>query len=128
MKILYFIAGWLFFILGVIGVLLPVVPTTPFMLLALWAFSRSSERFYNWLYTHRFLGPPLQMWKQHRVIPKIAKIMSLSFMSISFIYVIFISPLNYLLKLVIAAFMLYAAWFILSKPSKPVEKDSTINQ
>jgi len=119
MRVIYFILGWMFFSLGIIGLLLPVVPTTPFMLLALWAFSRSSERFYNWLYTHKFFGPALQMWKQYGVIPKIAKIMSLSFMSISFTYVVFISPLNFLLKLVIAVFMLYAAWFILSKPSNP---------
>lgn len=118
----YFILGWIFFALGIIGVLLPVVPTTPFMLLALWAFARSSERFHNWLYHHRLFGPPLQQWSEYRVIPLYAKITSVSFMGISFVMMLFFSPLVLWLKLIIAALMLYGAWFILSKPSKPPEK------
>lgn len=121
MRALYFTLGWLFFALGIIGVLLPVVPTTPFMLLALWAFSRSSDRFHYWLYHHRLFGPPLQQWSEHRVIPLYAKILSVSFMSISFVMMLFFSPLILWVKLVIATLMLYGAWFILSKPSKPPE-------
>ena len=124
MRIIYFILGWLFFALGVIGVLLPVIPTTPFMLLALWAFSRSSERFHNWLYNHRFFGPPLQMWNKHRVIPLAAKIMSVSFMSISFVYMMIFSPVGIVLKSIIAVLMIYGAWFILTKPSYPPKHDS----
>lgn len=124
MRIVYFVLGWVFFALGAIGVLLPVVPTTPFMLLALWAFSRSSVRFHDWLYKHRFFGPPLQMWSKHRVIPLAAKIMSVSFMSISFIYMVIFSPLGVMLKSAIAIFMIYGAWFILSKPSSPPKHDS----
>jgi uncharacterized membrane protein YbaN (DUF454 family) len=52
--------AWVSFALGVVGLVLPVVPTTPFMLVALWAFSRSSRRFHDWLYHHRIFGPPLQ--------------------------------------------------------------------
>ena len=123
MRHLYFSLGWLFFALGVIGVLLPVVPTTPFMLLALWAFSRSSQRFHNWLYTHRLFGPPLQQWENFRVIPLYAKIMSISFMSISLLYMLFFVPMNVWIKVLVAMLMLYGAWFILSKPSSPPEKD-----
>jgi len=119
MKVVYFSLGWMFFALGLIGVLLPVVPTTPFMLLALWGFARSSDKFHNWLYTHRFFGPPLQQWNKHRVIPLIAKVMSVSFMSISFVMMMFSSYLVMWQKLSVAALMLYGAWFILSKPSKP---------
>jgi len=125
MRAVYFSLGWLFFALGAIGVLLPVMPTTPFMLLALWAFARSSDRFHNWLYNHRFFGPPLQQWNQHRVIPLPAKIMSVSFMSISFVFMLFFSPLVMWLKLVIASLMIYGAWFILSKPSRPPTKPPT---
>ena len=124
MRIIYFILGWLFFTLGAIGVLLPVIPTTPFMLLALWAFSRSSERFHNWLYHHRFFGPPLQMWNKYRVIPLAAKIMSVSFMSLSFIYMMIFSPVGIVLKFIIAVLMIYGAWFILTKPSYPPKHDS----
>ncbi|VAW66497.1 hypothetical protein MNBD_GAMMA10-1954 [hydrothermal vent metagenome] len=119
MKAVYFSLAWLFFALGAVGVLLPVLPTTPFMLLALWAFSRSSERFHQWLYYHRFFGPPLQKWDKYGVIPLPAKIMSVSFMSISFSYMLAFSPVAIWLKLLIAAVMLYGAWFVLSKPSYP---------
>jgi len=119
MRIIYFILGWIFFTLGAVGVLLPVLPTTPFMLLALWAFSRSSERFHNWLYFHKLFGPSLQMWQQHRVIPRGAKIMSVGFMSISFAYMLVYSPVGNMLKFSIAIIMLYGAWFILTKPSQP---------
>lgn len=121
MRVFYFSLGWLFFFLGAIGVVLPVLPTTPFMLLALWAFARSSERFHKWLYQHRFFGPPLQQWNKYRVIPKAAKIMSISFMSMSFVYIAVYSPIHILLKLLIAALMFYGGWFILTKPSQPPE-------
>ena len=119
MRVIYFIAGWIFFSLGIIGLLLPVMPTTPFMLLALWAFSRSSERFHNWLYHHKLFGPPLQMWQRHRVIPLAAKIVSVGFMSISFIFMLVYLPFAIYLKIGIAALMIFGAWFILTKPSRP---------
>lgn len=119
MKPVYFTTGWVFFILGLIGVILPVLPTTPFMLLALWAFSRSSVRFHNWLYQHKVFGPPLQQWSQYRVIPLLAKVMSISMMSISFLYLVFFRDLHIAVIIIVAIIMLYAGWFILTKPSSP---------
>ena len=58
--------GWTFFALGLLGTVLPLVPTTPFMLLALWAFSVGSERFHRWLYHHPVFGPPLRRWSEER--------------------------------------------------------------
>lgn len=126
MKAVYFSLGWIFFSLGAIGVILPVLPTTPFMLLALWSFSRSSNRFHNWLYNHRFFGPSLQQWSRYRVIPLPAKIMSISFMSLSMLYMSFYSPVGIVVKMLIAALMLYGAWFILTKPSHPPKKTNDI--
>ena len=54
--------------LGVIGVFLPLLPTTPFVLLAAFAFSRSSERLYAWLMSHRYYGPLVSNWQRHGVI------------------------------------------------------------
>lgn len=119
MRHLFFVLGWIFFLLGFIGVFLPVMPTTPFMLLALWAFARSSERFHNWLYHHPVLGPPLQQWHQYRVIPPVAKILSVSFMSISVISISLFSTVALWLKLSIGLSMLLVAIFILSMPSQP---------
>ena len=56
--------------LGVIGIFLPVVPTTPFILLAAWCFARSSERFHQWLLRHKYFGPIIQAWEAGRGISR----------------------------------------------------------
>jgi uncharacterized membrane protein YbaN (DUF454 family) len=119
MKPLYFALAWLFFALGVLGAVLPGLPTVPFMLLALWAFSRSSRRFHDWLYTHRLFGPPLQDWQQHRVIPLRAKIFSLTSMVLSMAYMVLFAQMAPWTIAITAAVMAYGAWFILSHPSRP---------
>ncbi|WP_455198736.1 YbaN family protein [Kaarinaea lacus] len=117
MRPVYFILGWFFVALGVIGAFLPVMPTTPFMLLALWAFANSSQRFHDWLYYHPFFGPPLQQWKKYRVIPMMAKIASVSMMSASLIYLVFFTQSPQYVNILVGFVMLYAAWFIVTKPS-----------
>lgn len=68
-RIAYIALGLLFFGLGVIGAFLPVVPTTPFLLVSLWAFSLSSKRLETWLLQHKRFGPRLRDWRSHRVVP-----------------------------------------------------------
>ena len=124
MKPLYFSLAWLFFVIGILAIFVPVIPTTPFMILALWAFSKSSERFHHWLYHHRLFGPPLQHWHQYRVIPLVAKIFAIFFMSVSFLYLVLYSGINSWIIVSAGIFILIAAVYILSKPSRaPKNKD-----
>jgi uncharacterized protein len=121
MKAVYLLLGFLFFGLGAVGVVVPGLPTTVFMLLALWAFARSSERFHDWLYHHRLFGPPLQEWHNYHVIPRRAKVLAIGMMAASLVYLVFFTQLSVWLKVATALLMLYGAWFILSKPSaRPV--------
>jgi uncharacterized membrane protein YbaN (DUF454 family) len=119
MRPLYFLLGWRsFFGLGAVGTVVPVLPTTPFMLLALWAFSKSSQRFHDWLYSHRLFGPPLNQWRTHRIIPARAKFLALATMAASFIYLAFFTEATVLIKLIVAFVMFCGAAFILSQPSR----------
>jgi uncharacterized membrane protein YbaN (DUF454 family) len=120
---LFFILGWLLFSLGVVGAFLPVLPTTPFMILALWCFARSSDRFHDWLYTHRLFGPPLQLWHEHRVIPLAAKYIALFFMVASLIYLFVFLDAAIWARVLMSTSMALGAWFILTKPSLPPEQE-----
>src|SRR5690625_4156954 len=60
---------WLALGLAAAGAILPVMPTTPFLLVALWAGSRASPRFRFWLFRHPRYGPALRAWHRHRAIP-----------------------------------------------------------
>ena len=118
MRIFFFTLGWIFFGLGLVGAFLPVLPTTPFMLLALFMFAKSSERFHYWLYHHRVFGSHLQLWDKHRIIPVKAKIMSVSMMLLSLLYLILFSPIPMWLMIVTGLLMGSGAWFVLTKPSR----------
>ena len=109
--------GFFFVGLGFVGAVLPVLPTTPFLLLTLWCFARSSDRFHHWLYTHRLFGPTLQLWEEHRVIPPIAKIIAVTTMSCSVAYMTFFSKVPWYAIVPTSAFLVYAAWWIISKPN-----------
>lgn len=123
LKPFYFIAGWIFFGTGVVGAFLPVLPTTPFMLLALWMFSKSSDRFHDWLYHHRVFGPALQRWQRNRVIPWHAKLAAIGMMVFSFVLMLVYSGWDWWVYLLVGLLMLYGMWFILTKPS--YEPDTT---
>jgi len=70
MRGLFLILGLLFLALAVLGVVLPGLPTTPFLLLAAGCFAKSSPRLYNWLLGNRTFGPMIQDWQEHRCISR----------------------------------------------------------
>ena len=76
-RTIYLIAGFILVGLAVLGIFLPLLPTTPLLLLAAACFSRSSERCHQWLLNHRTFGPIIRNWHENRCIPRRAKIISI---------------------------------------------------
>ncbi len=94
MRYAFMVAASFFLLIGFIGVFTPVLPTTPFVLLAAFCYARSSVRFYNWLMNHRWFGPSLRDWVKTRGIRPRAKILSVSLLAVSMIpTIVFIIPL-----------------------------------
>ena len=73
--------GFVFVGVGIAGMLLPVLPATPFFLIAAACFARASARFYNWLLNHRVVGPTVREWQMHRSIPYRTKLWAIALMS-----------------------------------------------
>lgn len=77
-KTVLIILGLLSLGLGVVGIFVPLLPTTPLLLLSTWCFVRSSERLYEWLINNRYLGEYIRNFREHRAIPLRAKILSVA--------------------------------------------------
>ena len=76
-RLLWLSLGLVCLILGAIGLFLPLLPTTSFILVAAFAFARSSPRLHKWLLTHKIFGPLITDWQTHRAISTKAKVASL---------------------------------------------------
>ncbi|WP_082617429.1 YbaN family protein [Bosea sp. Root670] len=81
---LLFAAGWVFTALGVVGLILPLMPGTIFLIAAAWCFSQSSPRFEAWLIGHPRLGPHVLRWRKTGAIARRAKVLACGSMALSF--------------------------------------------
>ena len=116
--------GWLNVAFGVVGAFLPVMPTTIFLIIALWCFSKSSPRLANWLYTHPKFGRVLQDWHTYRVVPLHAKAMATILMLTSLALVYFSNAGSHLLVSVLAAAIAVVLAYLLSRPhERPVVRE-----
>lgn len=93
LRYLLFFCGCLSVALGVIGIFLPVLPTTPFLLLAAACFARSSKRFYQWLVLHPRLGPWIKGYLDGEGLPLKGKVWALILMWASISFSLWIVPL-----------------------------------
>jgi len=79
------VAGSIALLLGVIGIFLPGLPTTPFVLVAAACYARASERFYHWLLRNPTFGPLISEWRRHRSIPYRVKWLAITLMSLTIV-------------------------------------------
>ncbi|SDN06578.1 YbaN family protein [Vreelandella arcis] len=102
--------------LGVAGIVLPLLPTTPFLLLALWAATQGSPRLAQWLDQHPRLSSYLHAWHEQRAIPKRAKIIGLLLLATSWL-TLWASGASHLLLAGMAVFFIGVASFIVTRPN-----------
>lgn len=117
-RTLWFIIGLIALSLGVLGIALPLLPTTPFVLLAAFAFARSSDRWHKWLQEHRIFGPMITNWREHGAISRRAKIAAVGSMAAIFALSLALG-LSTGVLIIHAIVLLAAAAFVLSRPSSP---------
>ncbi len=111
--------GWINVVVGLIGVVVPGLPTTIFLIIAFWAFSKSSARFQNWIWTHPRFGPTIRHWHNHRVIPRRAKILAVSMMTLSFSYLTVFVAQSMVMPMIMALIMVPSAIYVVTRDGTP---------
>lgn len=115
MKIFLIISGIISLILGIVGILLPLLPTTPFLLLSAFCFARSSEKLHDWLMRHPSFGPAIINWRENGSISKRNKAYSMAVILITILVSVFFKVTLAVLLIQMAALGIVSL-FILTRP------------
>lgn len=119
-RLAWLVVGLVALALGAIGIALPLLPTTPFILLAAFAFAQSSEKLHQWLLAHNVFGPLIDNWSRYGAISRRAKVISV----LSMIAVLVVSLVIAVPAVVIVVQLVVlggAALFILTRPEPPAD-------
>lgn len=116
-KMFYLMIGHVCLILGIIGAFLPILPTTPFLLLAAFLYSKSSTRLHQWIISHKYLGPPLVDWQERGVIGMKAKILASAMITLVLVFRIPSLSVALGIKIFASAVLISVLIFILTRPS-----------
>ena len=120
-RLFWRIAGLVSLALGILGIFLPLLPTTPFVLLSAFCFSRGSQRLHDWLLAHPRLGPPILEWRDHGAISKRAKWFAAIAMVLAFLIAwLGGAPKEALIIQVVV--LICVAAFIFTRPAPPADQ------
>ena len=127
LRLLVFLCGWLSLTLGVAGIFLPVLPTTPFLLLSAACFIRTSPRFYHWLVEHPKLGKYIIYYLDGKGMPKKAKVYTLVIMWTTMLLTAFVFTDRIFLKILLPLIGLGVSIYILRLPNLTVNNDKSVS-
>lgn len=114
----YFLLGMALVGLGILGAILPVMPTTVFLIGAAWCFARSSPRWEAWLLNHRTFGPVLRNWQARGAIAPRAKVYACGGIALGYVIFFLSAHPGLWLALGVGLFMAASAAYILTRPSE----------
>ena len=121
MRPLWYVVGWTALALAAAGAILPLLPTTPFLLVAAWAFGKCSHRWRRWIHNQPTFGPLVKAWERHGVIPIWGKVAALGTMATSFVILCLSGRLPLWALILIGATLTAVAAYIVSRPGRPPE-------
>lgn len=105
--------------LGIVGIFVPILPTTPFLLLAAWLLARSSKRLHTWLLNHKILGSYIKDFQEHKALPIHVKVVSVSTLWLTLVCsMVWFSNGKVWLILFLALIGIAVTWHILSYKTK----------
>ena len=120
-KYLFIGLGSFFVCLGFIGIIIPGIPTTVFLLLSAWFFSRSSPFLENWLINHKLFGRLIRDWNEHKSISRKSKIVAVIIIIPTFSFSIY-SSLNITIDILLGIICISLCAFLISRPEPPQEQ------
>ncbi|MDA7572163.1 YbaN family protein [Candidatus Actinomarina sp.] len=120
-KPVFFTIGILSLSLGYVGIIIPGLPTTVFILIAAWAFSKCSTRFTLWLESHRLFGPMILNWQQYRGLSRRAKKVAILTIIPTFAFTIFLA-FSLVGDLIFGFFGVSLCAWLATRPEPPLEK------
>ena len=123
-KYFLMILGWLFVSLGVIGIFLPLMPTTIFFILAAACFAKSSDKFYNWLIYHPRFGKFIRDYREHRGMPMKSKIIAVSMVIITIGSSALFFTDKLLVKIILSVIAIGVSSYIISLKTIPAAQPS----
>jgi len=114
------IAGSIFLGIGIIGIVVPLLPTTPFLLLAAACYARSSKKFYNWLLNNKRFGPYITNYIEGKGMPLKIKIYAISIIWITILFSIFFIVENLLIRIILIIIAILVSTYLITIKTKKI--------
>jgi uncharacterized membrane protein YbaN (DUF454 family) len=108
------LGGFFSLAIGTVGIFIPLLPTTPFLLLSAACFIRSSDRLYAWLINHRLFGNYIRNYREHRALTKLSKIITLFILWVTISYTAFFALPKLAIQILLISIALGVTYHILS--------------
>jgi uncharacterized membrane protein YbaN (DUF454 family) len=116
-KPVWFVLAWISFVIGIIGAFVPILPTTPFLILSAFLFSKSSPRFHKWIMELPIAGAGIRDWQNNRVIKPRAKILCTIMILISLVIIILNQKIILPVKVIVPLILISVWTFVITRKS-----------